>query len=65
MQPSATDLPKKSASLPVTVLVRSMTRHCRGENESEDSMKRLRGPQGSKVNLTIVRRGVQDPYCSQ
>lgn len=28
---------------------------------TEDIMKRLRGPKGSKVNLTIVRRGVQDP----
>ncbi len=29
---------------------------------TEDIMKRLRGPKGSKVNLTIVRRGVQDPF---
>ena len=28
---------------------------------TEDIMKRLRGPKGSKVNLTIVRRGVQEP----
>ena len=28
---------------------------------TEDIMKRLRGPKGSKVNLTIVRRGVKDP----
>ena len=28
---------------------------------TEDIMKRLRGPKGSKVNLTIVRRGVQGP----
>lgn len=28
---------------------------------TENIMKRLRGPKGSKVNLTIVRRGVQDP----
>ena len=28
---------------------------------TEDIMKRLRGPKGSKVDLTIVRRGVQEP----
>ena len=28
---------------------------------TEEIMKRLRGPKGSKVNLKIVRRGVQDP----
>lgn len=28
---------------------------------TEDIMKRLRGPKDSKVNLTIVRRGVKDP----
>lgn len=28
---------------------------------TEDIMKRLRGPKGSKVNLTIVRRGVKGP----
>ena len=28
---------------------------------TEDIMKRLRGPKGSKVNLTIVRRSVKDP----
>lgn len=28
---------------------------------TEEIMKRLRGPKGSKVDLTIVRRGVQDP----
>ena len=32
---------------------------------TEEIMKRLRGPKGSKVNLKIVRRGVQDPlvFC--
>ena len=29
--------------------------------ETEEIMKRLRGPKGSKVNLTIIRRGVKDP----
>ncbi|HJD74842.1 carboxyl-terminal processing protease [Bacteroides reticulotermitis] len=28
---------------------------------TEDIMKRLRGPKDSKVNLTILRRGVKDP----
>ena len=28
---------------------------------TDDIMKRLRGPKGTKVNLTIVRRGVTDP----
>lgn len=28
---------------------------------TEDIMKRLRGPKNSKVNLTIVRRGVKEP----
>lgn len=28
---------------------------------TEDIMKRLRGPKDSKVNLTIVRRGIADP----
>ena len=28
---------------------------------TEDIMKRLRGPKGSKINLTIVRRGIQNP----
>ena len=28
---------------------------------TEDIMSRLRGPKGSKVNLTIVRHGVKDP----
>lgn len=28
---------------------------------TEDIMTRLRGPKGSKVNLTIIRRNVQDP----
>ena len=28
---------------------------------TEEIMSRLRGPKGSKVNLTIVRRGVHDP----
>lgn len=28
---------------------------------TEEIMKRLRGPKGSKVDLTVVRRGVQDP----
>ena len=28
---------------------------------TEDIMKRLRGPKDSKVNLTVIRRGVKDP----
>ncbi len=35
--------------------------HCRVKMSTEDIMKRLRGPKGSKVDLTIVRRGVQEP----
>lgn len=32
---------------------------------TEEIMSRLRGPKGSKVNLTIVRRGVNDPLLFQ
>ena len=28
-------------------------------------MSRLRGPKDSKVNLTIVRRGIKDPFAFQ
>lgn len=30
---------------------------------TEDIMKRLRGPKGTEVNLTVVRRGVTDPLA--